>query len=162
MLDLDVPPANGSTARRVLLHAMTTDLKASSQSVSGSSTLLVSSQNGPAPYIGPSPPATDTQAHRYVELLFQQPADLQVAASDVQSRIGFDIQTFAQKNGLGEPLAANFFTVDGRTGGSASGTATSSGGIVRNTLQPFEGAAVGRDFSYGLVALLGGLALFVV
>lgn len=163
MLDLDVPPAQGNSSRRVLLHAMNTGFKASQQKIGGNALLLTSSEKGPATYIGPSPPATDTMAHRYVEMLFQQPDSLQVQATDfanTQSRIGFDITSFAQSNGLGKPLAANFFTVDGKAG--ASGTATSSGGISKNTLQPFEGAAGHVEMSLGLAGLLGGLALVAV
>ncbi|KAF2685326.1 PEBP-like protein [Lentithecium fluviatile CBS 122367] len=165
MLDLDVPPAQGNTTRRVLLHAMNTGFKASQQRMANGTVLLTSSETGPAAYLPPGPPATDTKAHRYVELLFAQPANLQVQASDfanTQARIGFDIVSFGQKNGLGAPLAANFFTVDGRAGASASGTATASGGIARNTLQPFEGAAGHMDMSFGLAGLLGGLAIVAV
>ncbi|KAF2021326.1 PEBP-like protein [Aaosphaeria arxii CBS 175.79] len=175
MIDLDVPPAEGQTTRRTILHAMITDFKATSQAVGSSgSRLLASQEKGPAAYIGPSPPATDSTPHRYVELLFQQPAqELSVSEADfedIQSRIGFEIEQFAQQNGLGEPLAANFFTVSGQPGGGASGTAgsfgtaTGSGGIVRNTLAPeeFEGRAGRVDFSLGFAGLVGGLVLAVV
>ncbi|KAF2657142.1 PEBP-like protein [Lophiostoma macrostomum CBS 122681] len=164
MLDLDVPPAGGNSSRRVLLHAMNTGFKATSQSVRGinGSVLLASTDSGPAAYISPSPPASDTIAHRYVELLFQQPASLSVKASqfaDTSARIGFDINSFMSQNGLSQPLAGNFFTVDGRASGAASGTATSSGGISRNTLQPFEGAApkAGMDLSLGIVGMLAAM-----
>jgi hypothetical protein len=164
MLDLDVPPAGGNSSRRVLLHAMNTGFKASSQSVQGTngSVLLTTTESGPASYLGPSPPASDTIPHRYVELLFQQPASLSVQASqfaDTSARIGFDINSFMSQNGLSQPLAGNFFTVDGRAVGAASGTATSSGGISRNTLQPFEGAApkVGLDLGLGIMGMLGAV-----
>jgi hypothetical protein len=165
MLDLDVPPAQGNTTRRVLLHAMHTGFKASQQSMTNNTVLLTSTDEGPAAYLPPGPPATDTKPHRYVELVFAQPDSLNVRASDfasTQARIGFDIVSFGQKNGLGAPLAANFFTVDGRAGASPSGTATTSGGIARNTLQPFEGNAGRVVVSLGLAGLLGGLALVVV
>lgn len=161
MLDLDVPPQGGNSTRRVLLHALNTGFKATSQKVSNG-TLLASSQKGPAAYIAPSPPASDTIPHRYVELLFQQPSSFSVQATEfenTQARINFDINAFIQKNSLSAPLAANFFTVDGRAGGGASGTATSTGGISRNTLQPFTGAAGRTEFSLGFAGLLGGLAL---
>jgi phosphatidylethanolamine-binding protein (PEBP) family uncharacterized protein len=90
MLDLDVPPADGSTKRRVLLHAMNTGFKATQQKISGSATLLASTDKGPAAYIPPGPPPTDTIPHRYVELLFQQPADLEILATqfkDTSARI---------------------------------------------------------------------------
>lgn len=66
MVDLDVPPANGTTTRRVLLHALNTGFKATQQKTPGGSTLLVSSETGPAAYLPPNPPAVDTVPHRYV------------------------------------------------------------------------------------------------
>jgi hypothetical protein len=163
MLDLDVPPANGSTTRRVLLHAMNTGFKPTQQRISGAMTLLASSEKGPAPYLAPGPPATDTVAHRYVQLLFQQPAKLKVQASDfanTQARIGFDVEKFMSQNGVKAPVAANFFKVDGRA--AANGTATESGGRARNTVQPFEGAAGKAEVPHALFGLFGGLVLFAV
>ena len=167
MVDLDVPPAQGNSTRRILLHAMETGFKPTQQRMSNNTVLLATTDKGPAPYLPPGPPATDTMAHRYVELLFAQPASLKVQASDfadTQARFNFDVASFAQKNGLGEPLAANFFTVDGRAGAGASpsGTATTSGGIARNTLQPFEGSAGRVDLSLGLAGFMGGLVLAAV
>jgi len=165
MLDLDVPPAQGNTTRRILLHAMETGFKPTQQRMTNNTVLLTSTDQGPAPYLPPGPPATDTMAHRYVELLYAQPAQLNLQASDfadTQARFNIDIESFAQQHGLGEPLAANFFTVDGRAGASASGTATASGGIARNTLQPFEGAAGRVEMSLGLAGFVGGLVLAAV
>jgi len=167
MLDLDVPPQNGSTTRRVLLHAMTTGFKATQQRINGAATLLATTETGPATYIGPGPPATDTIAHRYVQLLFRQPTTLNVQASDfadVMGRFNFDITTFMAENQLGAPIAGNFFQVDGRANATAaaSGTATGSGGIARSTLVPFEGVAGRREVALGLVGVLGGLAVLVV
>lgn len=176
MLDLDVPPQGANSTRRTLLHAMTTDFKATAQTVGGNNTLLATTSRGPAPYLGPGPPATDTIPHRYVQLLFKQPAALAAAVATIdfqtpQSRIGFDMQSFAAQMELGLPLAGNFFTVDGREnsgpGSTASGTgvgspsATSSGDINQNTLQPFEGAVGRMEMPLGLVGLLGSLAVFL-
>lgn len=139
--------------------------KATQQKTPGGSTLLVSSETGPAAYLPPNPPAVDTVPHRYVQLLFQQPTNFDIQASDfagVQDRINFDIATFATENGVSAPLAANFFRVDGRASASASGTATVSGGIAQNTLQPFEGAAGGRNLPHGVLGALGALAMLVV
>lgn len=146
MLDLDVPPEEGSTKRRVLLHAMNTGFKATQQKISGSATLLASSEKGPANYIPPGPPPTDTIPHRYVQLLFQQPADLKVQASDFKdtsARINFDINAFMTKNKISAPMAGNFFMVDGRASSTAKGTASArgSGGLPTSTVQPFTGAA---------------------
>lgn len=169
MLDLDVPPAQGNTTRRVLLHALITGFKATQQTVAGAATLLASPEKGPAAYLAPSPPATDSVPHRYVELLFTQPAAFNVPASEfanVQARIGFNINSFMRQNSLSAPIAANFFQVLGTANAVASGTATatatSTGGIVRNTLQPFEGAVGRMEVSQGLLGLLGGAVLLAV
>jgi hypothetical protein len=170
MLDLDVPPANDSTERRVLLHCMNTGFKATKQQLMGAATLLASSEKGPATYIPPGPPATDTVAHRYVELLFQQPANLNIQASafaGVQDRIGFDIESFMSQNGVSAPLAANFFRVDGRISATATGTAAAAaasgtGAMVSGTPQPFTGAAGEISVPYGTAGLLSGVALFAL
>ncbi|KAL1799131.1 hypothetical protein ACET3X_003168 [Alternaria dauci] len=170
MLDLDVPPANGSTERRVLLHCMNTGFKATKQQLMGAATLLASSETGPAAYIPPGPPATDTVAHRYVELLFEQPAGLNIQASafaGVQDRIGFDIESFMSQNDMSAPLAANFFRVDGRIAATVSGTAAAAGtsgtgAIPTGTPEPFTGAAGEISVSYRTAGLLSGIALFAL
>ncbi|KAB2111383.1 hypothetical protein AG0111_0g671 [Alternaria gaisen] len=170
MLDLDVPPANGSTERRVLLHCMNTGFKATKQQLMGAATLLASSEKGPAAYIPPGPPATDTVAHRYVQLLFQQPASLNIQASafaGAQARIGFDIESFMSKNGVSAPVAGNFFRVDGRIAATASGTAgaagaSGTGAMPTGTSQPFTGAAGEVSVPYGTAGLLSGIALFAL
>lgn len=119
MIDLDVPPAQGDTKRRVLLHAMNTGFKATQQTLNGTSTLLASSDQGPAPYFGPGPPASDTIPHRYVQLVFPQPDNLNISASDfanTAARLNFDVPSFMTQNGISAPLSANFITVDGRAG----------------------------------------------
>jgi hypothetical protein len=167
MLDLDVPPADGSTKRRVLLHAMNTGFKATQQKISGSATLLASTDKGPAAYIPPGPPPTDTIPHRYVELLFQQPADLEILATqfkDTSARIGFDINAFMTKMKLSAPVAGNFFMVDSRASSTAKGTAaaSASGRMPGSTPQPFTGAAERYGLSPSMAGILGGLALMAV
>ncbi|CAN9213855.1 unnamed protein product [Alternaria sp. RS040] len=170
MLDLDVPPANGSTERRVLLHCMNTGFKATKQQLMGAATLLASSEKGPAAYIPPGPPATDTVAHRYVQLLFQQPASLNIQASAFaggQARIGFDIESFMSMNGVSAPVAGNFFRVDGRIAATASGTAgvagaSGTGAMPTGTPQPFTSAAGEVSAPYGTAGLLSGIALFAL
>jgi hypothetical protein len=165
MLDLDVPPANGSTTRRVLLHCMNTGFKATGQQLSGASTLLASSEKGPAPYLPPGPPPTDTVAHRYVQLLFQQPSSLSISAADfadTQARFNFDVASFMSKNGVSAPVAANFFRVDGRASATATGAASGTGAMPSSTLESFRGAAGMMDLPYGLAGLLGGMALFAM
>jgi hypothetical protein len=178
MMDLDVPPEQGSTKRRVLLHAMNTGFKATQQKLSGAGTLLASKSKGPAPYLPPGPPATDTVAHRYVQLLFHEPATLKVQASDFANttgRFNFDINAFMTQHKLGAPVAGNFFMVDGRANATAdngqgagrgngrgSGSATGTGGAPRSTTKPFEGAAGRQEVSYGLVGALAGMMLLAL
>ncbi|ORX96968.1 phosphatidylethanolamine-binding protein [Clohesyomyces aquaticus] len=171
MLDLDVPGQGSNATRRTLLHAMVTDFKATTQQVLSPSVtngkLLVSSQKGPATYIGPGPPATDTIPHRYVQLLFQQPANLNVKATDFannQARFSFEINAFMKTNGIKAPVAGNFFTVDGKASGGAggagaTGSRSASAGLPKSTLQPFTGAVGRTGVSVGLAGLVGGLAL---
>lgn len=161
MLDLDVPPANGSTQRRVLLHAMKKGLKPMQQKVGSTLNWLTTSEQGPVAYLPPGPPPTDTVAHRYVQLLFEQPSTLTVKASDfptVQSRINFDVQYFMHFNGVKPPIAANFFRVDGRA--NATGSANGTGGVPGNTTISFEGAAVVKTVPLTLLSLLLGVVLF--
>ncbi|KAF2024530.1 PEBP-like protein [Setomelanomma holmii] len=166
MLDLDVPPQQGSATRRVLLHAMQTGFKATQQKISGAATLLASTQQGPAAYLAPGPPATDTIAHRYVQLLFKQPAALKVQAADFANttgRFNFDVNKFMSENKVGAPIAGNFFTVDGRANSTATGgTATPSGAKPSRTIEPFTGAAGRREVSYGLAVGVSGLAMLLV
>jgi hypothetical protein len=117
MLDLDVPPQQGSTNRRVLLHALNTGFKATQQKLNGAGTLLASTQKGPAMYVPPGPPATDTVAHRYVQLLFKEPAALNVKASDFANstgRFNFNIETFMTENKLGAPVAGSSWWMEER------------------------------------------------
>ena len=183
MLDLDVPPANGTTERRVLLHCMNTGFRATRQQLSGAARLLASSQTGPAAYLPPNPPPVDTVPHRYVELLFKQPSNLSVSEltyANVQNRINFDIEAFMSENGVDAPLAANYFHVDGRAGAaSATGSSASASGAPAaatgaspsgtgaraapsSTLVPFEGAAGKASVPVRTAAQLGGLALFAL
>ncbi|KAF1969714.1 PEBP-like protein [Bimuria novae-zelandiae CBS 107.79] len=159
MLDLDVPPQGADTTRRVLLHAMNTGFKATQQSVAGGAVLLASSDKGPAKYIGPGPPATDTIPHRYTQLLFKQPASLQVSAdafADTQARFDFDVKAFAKEMGLGEPVAGNFFMVDGRVSAAAAPSGTRGA--------EFQGKAAAGGMPWGIAGLLGvsGLAFMAL
>ena len=159
MLDIDLPPANGNTTRRVLLHALNTGFKATQRKINGTATLLSSSTQGPATYIPPNPPASDPVPHRYVQLLFRQPANLDVRTLDFSgpmARLNFDITRFMSEHGLAAPLAGNFFRVDGRAGG----TATESGGSVRSTMQTFEGMGRRTECGSWLAGLLSILVVF--
>ena len=67
--------------------------------------------NPSAAYLSPGPPPGP--AHRYVQILFQQPATFTfpqcfVAATQNNGRLGFDINQFVTVSGLQAPVAANF------------------------------------------------------
>ena len=78
----------------------------------------------------------------------------------MSGRLGFDLQSFVSAAGLGMPVAADFFVVvgaqsqvaSGSGSGSGSASATASGGIARDSLLTFEGAAAAAEKS----GLLGG------
>ncbi|EHA52759.1 hypothetical protein MCOR27_002635 [Pyricularia oryzae] len=113
MIDLDVQRAGGN--RQNLLHAMIRDVKPSGKTSAEGFQVLSSTATGPTAYLGPSPPAGQP-AHRYTFLLFEQPANFAVPAGQRQvlnSRVGFDMNTFAQQAGLAAPLYGNFLNVTG-------------------------------------------------
>lgn len=70
------------------------------------------------PYVNPTPPNT-SPAHRYIVLLFQQPATFAVPAAfagfSADNRTLFNISAFAEAADLGEPVAANWFLVSNQT-----------------------------------------------
>ena len=105
----------------------------------GAVALASNSSRVEASYLQPSPPAGDGP-HKYVVLLFAQPAGFSVPAqfanvlstadTSPQARAGFDVNAFAQAAGLGVPIGGTFFTVENGsasgTGGSANSTGTAS------------------------------------
>jgi phosphatidylethanolamine-binding protein (PEBP) family uncharacterized protein len=103
MVDLDVPRNN---MRVTNLHWM-------AQNVDISQATATVPAAGGVSYRQPSPPAGDTP-HRYVYLLYAQPANFAVPpqfSNLSQNRLGFDVNAFSMAAGLGAPMAANFITV---------------------------------------------------
>lgn len=96
---------------------MIRDVKPTGQTHASGFKILSSTQNGPASYFGPSPPAErPPYPHSYVFLLYEQPADFTVPASQrqtVSSRFNFNMAAFAQAAGLTAPLAGNYLNVTG-------------------------------------------------
>jgi phosphatidylethanolamine-binding protein (PEBP) family uncharacterized protein len=95
---------------------MVSDFKASGTTTAdGVHTLSTTSTAPPKAYIGPAPPAeTPPHPHRYVQLLFEQPAGFVVPSSErsqVQAGIGFDIVKFAKAAALAAPIAGNYMNV---------------------------------------------------
>lgn len=92
-------------------------------------------EEAPATYIGPAPPPENpAKPHRYTQLLFEQPDDFEVPASQaqaVQQRRGFDIEAFMTAAGLSAPIQANFYNVVNNS--LVDAAANSSGGSSTKT-----------------------------
>ncbi|ORY62534.1 phosphatidylethanolamine-binding protein [Pseudomassariella vexata] len=73
--------------------------------------ILTNTSANLAEYISPGPQAGDT--HRYVYLLFNQPKGFNITDApydtDVYTRLSFNLPSFIQENGLGDPVAGNYF-----------------------------------------------------
>jgi hypothetical protein len=74
-----------------------------------------------AAYGGPSPPPSST--HRYVELVFKQPIEYKFPVDfepylepSIPARLFFNITDFVKAANIGDPVAANYFTVSGSQG----------------------------------------------
>ncbi|OCL01566.1 PEBP-like protein [Glonium stellatum] len=180
---MGTPSRTPNSTRQTLLHCLNTGFKSTAPRTPSANTtiLLASADTGPAPYLGPSPPAeSPPHGHRYVQFLFRQPDAFVVPADQqaaVSARRGFDLQGFVRAAGLGEPVAADFFVVVGGqsqlASASASGTGTGGGsasatasvGIAKSSLLPFEGAAVGGNARRGsgwMAVVAGVLGLAVL
>ncbi|KAH8687256.1 phosphatidylethanolamine-binding protein [Tricladium varicosporioides] len=115
-LDVDVPGnlAGGAAgSRTTYLHGMITGYTSATTQTSGMY-VLSSKDTGPASYAAPGPPAeTPAHPHKYIELLYAQPAGFKVPStqtSAISKRVGFNITTFAADASLGAPVRANYFT----------------------------------------------------
>ncbi|MCJ1313777.1 hypothetical protein MMC25_007457 [Agyrium rufum] len=126
-----------------------------------------------APYVQPSPPVY-SDPHRYIALLFAQPANFTVPADfagySAANRTLFNIAAFAAEAGLGAPLEANYFLVSNMTGslgagvdanttvpvasGTASATGVGSATATGSPIPSFTGAAVvGKSADLGAFAV---------
>jgi phosphatidylethanolamine-binding protein len=96
---------------------MISGFKASATANADGLYILTSTATTPKAYVGPAPPPeTPPYAHRYVELLFEQPANFAVPSSQtraIQQGIGFDINAFITAASLSAPIAGNYFNVTG-------------------------------------------------
>ncbi|KAF8755127.1 pebp-like protein [Rhizoctonia solani] len=69
------------------------------------STAAVNDYRPPTPPVGSGP-------HRYVALLYSQPKNFDISFLNVSDIRLFNISSFAERTGLGEPLAGTFLTVE--------------------------------------------------
>lgn len=102
--------------------------------------------NGAADYLDPGPPPGPP--HRYVQVLFSQPANFSVPPCfsnimsqpgggpiNVQGRVGFDIAQFIQATGLAKrPIAGNYFRAQNPKPGSLTQNASQM--ALRNNMCP--------------------------
>lgn len=120
-IDLDAPfpsfPILGPIA-----HWLQTDLVAAKGSSEDGFMTLETEARSVIPYAGPGPPPPSAP-HRYVFMLWEQPASVAGADEVAQAlsvpaepgltaRIRWDQPLFEQKMGLGEPLAVNYFVAN--------------------------------------------------
>jgi phosphatidylethanolamine-binding protein len=104
MIDLDVLRDN---QRKTNLHWLAPNVDISK------AVAVVQTEDNIVPYRPPNPKAGDIP-HRYVFLLYTQPANFnnpRQYANVSENRIGFDMPAYAAAAGLGVPVAANFIQV---------------------------------------------------
>ncbi|KAJ6611750.1 phosphatidylethanolamine-binding protein [Mycena sp. CBHHK59/15] len=115
MVDADVvgTDESGGVNRHWLLNSVT--VSGSDNTVSNSSATPITEYAGPGPASGSGP-------HRYVVLLYHQPSTFSPPAGLSQTVPGvskFDLNAYVKDSGLGDLVAATYFTVE-------VGTATTS------------------------------------
>ncbi|OAR01506.1 hypothetical protein LLEC1_02606 [Akanthomyces lecanii] len=120
-IDLDAPFLSFSFLGPIA-HWLQTDLVAAKDSSEDGFTKLETTNRPIYPYVGPGPPPPSAP-HRYVFMLWEQPASVASADEVAQAlsvpaepgltaRIRWDQSFFEHKMGLGEPLAVNYFVAD--------------------------------------------------
>ncbi|XGW29472.1 hypothetical protein V3C99_008917 [Haemonchus contortus] len=95
MVDLDAPSKKDPSLSE-FLHWLVVNIHG--QSINSGHELA--SYRGPRPPVGSGP-------HRYYFLVFKQKNP--IPKKDVESRPRFDALAFARQNGMGDPIAGNFF-----------------------------------------------------
>jgi phosphatidylethanolamine-binding protein len=176
MMDLDMtaPNAtlNSSTTFTTFLNWLATDIDL------GSNPITISATQG-APYFPPSPPSSDQNPHRYVFLLFAQPANFIFPSSfnrispplTTNARLGFDLASFATNVGLNVPVAADWITVQSGTSKASNvtitpkptpaGNVTSAPTAAGTGASPKQTAGAARgEVAVGLLVGAALLALF--
>lgn len=104
-------------------------------------TSLQGASQAECPYLEPEPPA---QPHRYVILLFEQPANWTIPANysrffppaTIYDRLNFSVPDFMSSSGLSGPIGATFFRAMNGTAQQSSVAATAT---VSNSDAPASG-----------------------
>ncbi|KAI9056532.1 PEBP-like protein [Trametes sanguinea] len=136
MVDPDAPTPQNPTAAQIR-HLLAPGIQANGSVTSGAA--LVNNTPAISDFLRPTPPA-GSDPHRYILLLFVQPANFTtVAPQFVNSSTpvnNFNISLFAQEVGLGSPIAGNFFLTGpdaNSTNSSTNSTSTASGAASSST-----------------------------
>ena len=140
---------------------------------------LINTTDPVARYNGPMPPPGDIP-HDYVFYLFQQtagfapppehsPFNVNNVNAESMNRMSFDVQRFADGQGVGELVAANYIRVQNPVSGSGgngtagatatSSTTTATGGVTAPSSSPFTGSAGKLGVRGVLEAMILGLIL---
>jgi len=164
MIDQDVPRNN---TRTTLLHWFAPNIPLVFSTNGTLAISPVTNITGGAPYLQPSPGVGDIP-HKYVFLLFTQPANFSIPAGfnispppSTTDRIGFNLTDFVAKAGLSAPIAGNWITVQNLTGvASATGamsasTTRTAGATSTAVVAPYTGAGNGGYGSLSGLALAG-------
>ncbi|KAF8969487.1 phosphatidylethanolamine-binding protein [Flammula alnicola] len=117
-------------------------------------------------FFPPTPPA-GSDPHRYVVLVFTQPADFSSTApslvNDSTPRPSFDLPNFLQATDLGTVLAGNYFLVGPSSNSSASPTAASSAISPSASAPASDGISISMNLVTHRIALgIAILATFAV
>ncbi|OCH92150.1 PEBP-like protein [Obba rivulosa] len=158
ILDPDAPtPQNASLAQ--FRHLLAGDFHVNGSTDTGLGALLTNTSAALTEFVNPTPPA-GSDPHRYPVLLFMQPANFSTVAplfiNASTPRSNFNLTTFAEEVGLGDPVAGNLFFTgpDNTTNTSATSSAAPTSSGSSGTTTPASGV-VGKSVPYAL-------ALFVV
>ena len=163
MIDQDVLRNNTKVS---LLHWLQPNLVATPEALSVIATVDGASTAVGAAYIPPTPPS-NTGAHRYTLLLYEQPSMWTIPSqfvtinppADSSARIGFNITELVAASGLSTPVAANYFRVLNGTAiesssaasdtYSTSTTAMSSGAATASMSMTASGSAASATSGAG-------------
>ncbi|KAJ7172736.1 phosphatidylethanolamine-binding protein [Mycena filopes] len=137
MVDADVV---GTPAGNVNRHWLENYMSISDGTLSNSSGVPVTEYAGPGPAAGSGP-------HRYVVLLYAQPTTFIAPAGLTGGVQKFDLNAYVKDSGLGDIIAANYFTVEVGTNENSALPATSA--VVTSTLAPAPSGAAGGSSAGG-------------
>ncbi|KAL0640592.1 hypothetical protein Q9L58_000256 [Maublancomyces gigas] len=105
-------PSRADPTRRSIRHYLAPDLSLGQSSVYvGDAKVLVNATAAANDFRGPNPPA-GSGPHRYVFLLYVQPAGFEYSFLDLADRAGFNLSGFAERTGMGDPVAGTYFLTE--------------------------------------------------